>query len=252
MLELFTLIVLILIILIVLYNKVSIDDYIRVTENFDSYYLSGCPATYKTFYNSDGDIVCCDGEVVANRCLSDKQCTLSGKGTPDMPNCVNSILDEYKEKSKTQCTPSMSSYFEDRAKNVKGCTQGSLNNTLTGPRDVKQPTCIIYSGILDNQRNKNSCYNQKLLDKAQCFGNNCSKEVVQPIPFLPVLIAIGFTDNMGMHRVAYTRESLEVFLDATNPNWRSQGTDLSKNINVAEVAKAFYVDRTMDKNEIQF
>ena len=55
-----------------------------------------------------------------------------------------------------------------------------------------------------------------------------------------------------MHRVAYTQESLEVFLDATNPNWRSQGTDLSKNINVAEVAKAYYVDRTIDKNEIQF
>ena len=146
----------------------------------------------------------------------------------------------------------MPNYFEDRAKNIKGCTQGSLNTTLNGPRDVKQPMCLIYNGWLDNQRNKNSCYNQKLLDNAPCFGNNCSKEIVQPIPSFPVLIAIGFTDNMGMHRVAYTKESLEVFLDATNPNWRSQGMDLSKNINVAEVAKAYYIDRTMDKNEIQF
>jgi hypothetical protein len=45
---------------------------------------------------------------------------------------------------------------------------------------------------------------------------------------------------------------MEAFLDVSNPNWRNQGMDLSKNINVAEVAKAYYVDRTMDQSAIQF
>jgi hypothetical protein len=55
-----------------------------------------------------------------------------------------------------------------------------------------------------------------------------------------------------MHRVAYTRQSLEGFLDVSNPSWRNQGMNLSNNINVAEVAKAYYVDRTMDQSAVQF
>jgi hypothetical protein len=66
------------------------------------------------------------------------------------------------------------------------------------------------------------------------------------------LIAVGFTDSMGMHRTAYPKESIVNFLDVVNPSWKEQGMDLNKNINVAEVAKAFYVDKTMDQSKIQF
>ena len=55
-----------------------------------------------------------------------------------------------------------------------------------------------------------------------------------------------------MHRVTYTRQSLENFLDVTNPNYREKGLDLSANIVVAEVAKAYYVDKTMDQSEVKF
>lgn len=112
--------------------------------------------------------------------------------------------------------------------------------------------CFIYPDIQKNTNLINSCKNQKLLDSAQCFGNNCTKELVQPIPDIAPLVAIGFTDTSGMHRVAYTKESMENFLNVTNPNWRNQGIDLSKNINVANVAKAFYVDKTIDQSQIQF
>jgi hypothetical protein len=44
---------------------------------------------------------------------------------------------------------------------------------------------------------------------------------------------------------------MQRFLDATKPTWRSQGMDLDKNINVAEVAKAYYVDRTIQQDDIQ-
>jgi len=251
MLELTVLLISIVIILIIIYVRDD-DNTLKIEEPFENYYLSSCPAGYKTFYNNEGNIICCDGEVVANKCISDNQCTLNGKGSPDMPNCVQSILKMYEEKGKSQCPSSMPTYFEDRVHNVKACTQGRLNDTLSSPKFPNQPACIIYDDFNTNINSKNSCFNQKQLDNAPCFGNNCTKELSQPIPSAPPLVAIGFTDTTGMHRVAYTKQSIENFLDVSNPNWRNQGMDLSKNINVAEVAKAYYVDKTMDQSLVQF
>jgi hypothetical protein len=171
-----------------------------------------------------------------------------------MPNCVRFILNEYKEKGKSQCPISMPSYFEDNSKNKKGCTQGSLNSTLTGPNTDRQPNCIIYSTMEQNINSSNSCYNQKLLDEFPCFGNNCKKQIIKVNQNSPPLLMIGFTDSSGMYRTAYTRKSLENFfnyLQSTNPRSMRDNFDLSKNINVAEVAKAFYIDRTLQQSDIQ-
>ncbi len=251
MLELTVLLISITVILVVLYLKDNMNTP-KTEEKFQNFYLSACPSGYKSFYDNNGNTVCCDGEIVANRCLSDNQCTLNGGGTPDMPNCTELIQKVYQKKAKEYCTPSLPSYFEDKSKNVKGCISGPLNDTMTGPQKWDQPKCLIYPSFEENTNSKDSCANQKLLDNAMCFGNNCTKELVQPIPGIPPLVAIGFTDNTGMHRVAYTKQSLTNFLNATNPQWQNQGTDLNKNINVAEVAKAFYVDKTMDQSQIQF
>jgi hypothetical protein len=251
MLELTVLLISIAVILLILYFKDNIN--IPLTEEgFDNFYLSSCPSGYKSFYNNEGNTVCCDGEIVANRCLADNQCTLNGKGTPEMPNCTELIQRMFLTKAKEYCSPSMPNYFEDRGKNIKGCMSGSLNDTMTGPKKYSQPTCYIFPEFDKNMNFVNSCANQRLLDSAQCFGNNCTKELQQPIPSAPPLVAIGFTDNSGMHRIAYTQESLENFLNVSNPKWKSQGMDLTKNINVAEVAKAYYIDRTMDQSQIQF
>ena len=252
MIELTFLIISIIIVLVILYmndNSISIG-----TSDLEGYqnYLSSCPGGYKSFYTDDGNIVCCDGEIVANKCLSDNQCTLNGKGTPDMPNCVQSVLKIYAAAGQEQCPQSMPQYFEDKSRKLKGCTQGRLNDTLSAPQFPNQAICTIYDTFDKNRMSKDSCLNQKLLDKVQCFGNNCTKELTQPIASASPLVAIGFTDSTGMHRVAYTRESMENFLDVSNPSWRNQGMDLSRNINVAEVAKAYYVDRTMDQSEVQF
>lgn len=240
MLELGFLLISIIIIICVIYINTENN-----TENYTDYYLSSCPSGYKTFYN-DGDVICCNGEIVGNKCISDLQCTI-GKGG-NIPNCVNAILDDYKEKGKIVC-PLSFSYFEDKSN--KGCTNGQLNNTLTGPKNSKQPTCKIYKSTELNHNSKDSCYNQKMLEEAKCFGNNCTKTLIQPIPNKPVLIGIGFTDHTGMHKIAYTRNSYENYLNVVNPEWKNQGLDLSKNINVAEVAKAYYVDRTISENDIQ-
>jgi len=249
MLELTVLLISIGIILFVLYYK-NREPHIQQVESFENYYLTACPSGYKSFYNADGDVICCDGDVMANKCLGDRQCKLNGNGTPDMPNCILAILKEYAEKAKTQCPKTMPTYFED--KKIRGCTNGGLNSTLNFPKTGKQPSCGIFDSQEQNINSKESCYNQKLIDSTPCFGNNCTKELIQPVANGPILIAIGFTDTMGVHHVAYTRQSMENFLNATNPNWRNQGLDLTRNISVAEVAKAFYVDKTMDQSQVQF
>jgi len=245
MLELTVLLICITIIICVIYYNQHAETY----EDYENYYLSSCPSGYNTFYNN-GNIICCNGEIVGNKCIGDLQCTINGNGTPDMPNCITTILEDYAQKGKNVC-PSSFSYFEDKSKDVKGCTLGKLNDTLTGPRKFKQPTCTIYKSTELNHNSKDSCYNQKMLDDAKCFGNNCTKQLIQPIPNKPVLIGIGFTDHTGMHKIAYTRKSYENYLNVVNPEWKNQGLDLSKNINVAEVAKAYYVDRTISENDIQ-
>lgn len=248
MLELTVLIVSIGVVLIVLYFK---GTNIK-SEPFENYYLKSCPPSFKTFYDGNGDVVCCDGDIMANKCLGDNQCTLTGPGTPDMPNCTKVILDTYKVKSQQQCTKSMPQYFENKAKQIRGCTSGPLNDTLDGPRSASQPMCGIYPLDAENHTMRNSCYIQKQIDAMECFGANCTKDAVQPVPGAPLLITVGFTDNMGVHHTAYSKESMVNFLNHINPNWRESGFNIDKNIQIAEVAKAYFVDRTMQASDIQW
>jgi hypothetical protein len=248
MLELTVLIVSIIIVLLVLYFKNSN----RYTETFENYYLKSCPSGFKTFYDPNGDVVCCDGDIMANKCLGDNQCTLTGPGTPRMPNCTDIILDMYKEKGQKQCTPSMPQYFENKEKQIRGCTSGSLNDTLDGPRYTSQQMCKIYPSDQDNYISRDSCYIQSQLDTMQCFGSNCTKDAVQPIPGAPILITVGFTDNMGVHHTAYSRDSITNFMNHVNPQWREGGFNIDTNIQVADVAKAYYVDRTMQASNVQW
>ncbi len=262
MLELGVLIIGIIIILIVLLYK---DNYIKwgkTKEGFktavsstsatstssDNYYLSSCPTGYNTYYDSNGNINCCNGDVVANKCIGDKQCSLTSSNNPD--SCVKIILDEYKEKSKTLCpTNSMPNYFEKGT--MKGCTNGLLNSTLDGPVNSKQKSCVIYPDYKDNLTNVDSCLNQRKLDNAQCFGNKCNKGLMQLETGLPILVVINFTDNNRLPHSAFTKESYEDVLNVVNPNWKEKGIDLSKNLMIAEVAKAYYIDRTIQQSDIQ-
>jgi hypothetical protein len=147
MVELFFLIFGIIILFAFVYYKQSS----HTAEGFDQqYYLQSCPKGFNSLYDADGNIICCDGDVVANKCISDRQCTLSATSTKDMPNCVEEILREYAVKGKDQCPPSLPSYFEDIASKTKdtpmkkGCTKGLLNSTLSGPNTESQKTCMIY------------------------------------------------------------------------------------------------------------
>jgi len=250
MLELTVLLISITVLLLFVYFKNNTTEN-EIKEPFENFYLSACPSGYKSYYSNNGDNVCCDGEIIANKCISDNQCTLNGTGTTDMPNCTELIKRLYAEKAKEYCMPALPNYFEDKSKKIKGCMVGPLNNTMTGPRENYQPKCVIYDTFEKNTNSVDSCANQKLLDLAECFGNNCSKQLSQFSKSAPPLVAIQFTDNKGMPHMAYTRSSAENYLNIVDPNWRNGWFDLSKNIIIAEVAKAFYIDKTIEQKDIQ-
>jgi len=252
MLELTVLLVSITALLLFVYFKNRIENEIK--EPYETFYLSACPSGYKSFYNNNSDTICCDGEIIVNKCLSDNQCTLNGNGTPDMPNCTELIKRIYAEKAKEYCMPSLPNYFEDKAKKIKGCMVGPLNDTMTGPQNLSQAKCVIYDTFEKNTNSINSCANQKMLDEAKCFGSNCSKQLIKYYELAPPLVIIQFTDNIGMPHTAYTKQSILEYFSMIWPTNSKEETLkwLSNKLYVDEVAKGFYIDKTIDKSNIDF
>lgn len=214
----------------------------------DASYLAACPPGYTVMHPLDGTTTCCDGEIAGQVCLGAKPCILNGKSST-LPQCMGMIQQDYKNKGETKCPPSLPNYYED--KKIKGCTSGPLNPTMTGPKTTQQPSCTMYPSMDDNLTSMDSCQNQKDKEDYPCFGTNCTTQLIQPSAKTPVLLSVSFTDTDGIPHVAYTRASMERYLDAIKPGWREKGVDLSKNLAVAEVAKAVYIDRTMSFSEIQ-
>lgn len=228
----------------------------REVEGFTSdstvYQLRACPAGMKLFHDSMGTAMCCDGEILAGRCITDKQCVLTG-GTKET-SCATMVQKEYTEKAQTLCPASMPTYYETREGDhvvKKACTDGPLDTSLSGPRSDRQAECVIYPSMEENQMRPDSCYLRQKLDAVACFGQDCTKQIISTGGTKPALIAVSFTDPAGIHHTAYTQASMEAYLNATKPQWRETGLDLSKNLSVVEVAKAFYVDKTLSKQDIQ-
>jgi hypothetical protein len=143
----------------------------------------------------------------------------------------------------------MASYFENNGNKTKGCPRGELNETLTGPRFPTQPQCIIYPNDDDNQYSINSCLNQKELEEYPCFGNNCTKQLVKYKDKSPLLLVINFSDSQGMPHSAYSKKSFVRYLNAVWPEWQKH-INIDRTIWNADVAKKFFIDKTISKDDI--
>jgi hypothetical protein len=220
-------------------------------ETFNAY-LSECPVGYNTFYAPSGDVMCCPGEVIGNQCLSDQVCTL-GTETSTIPRCIDAVKRAQEEKMKSICPPSMKSYFEDKVKK-SGCTDGPLLDNMTGPRQTSQPTCYVYATQKENDNAANSCSNLKEMEEFPCFGTDC-KKALRENGNLPQLVEVSFRDPAGVPRTSYTRASVtrEMIARAARNN-RQIGDEekemLKKATIISEVAKAYFVDKTLQDSEV--
>lgn len=220
------------------------------TATEDRVSLSACPSDMKTFYLSDGRTGCCNGPVIGSRCTGTVQCTMTGDGGNQLPNCATLLKEEYKTKSESKCPSALPQYFEDKATKQRGCTSGGLNGDMTQPATSSQPRCQIYSSLEENLIKEDSCELYRQMEETPCFGTQCTKKIT-PSTVGPPLVTVQFIDKSGMYRTAYTRKSLEYYLNQTRPKWRDEGLDLEKNVMVAEVAKAYFIDRTLSADAIQ-
>ena len=247
MTEIFILLASIVVILLILYYKKDGNEGFNM-----NYYLDSCPSGFKLTYNSAGDIVCCGGEMIGDMCLSDKKCILSSKGTSDIPTCVDYLMKEYKEKGEQICPKSMPNYFNIPLFNIDACTDGPINKNLSGPLLKTQQVCAVFGTSHENEKSLDSCFNHKKLEQAQCFGDACTKSLKKFPHTKSILVELQFNDSSGIRRTAFTRNTFESYLDEVQPGWRDKGViDTSKNIAVADVAKAYFIDRTISSSDIQ-
>lgn len=204
-----------------------------------------CPRGWKPYYDGNGDMACCEGTVKGNVCEGVPRCSFAA--APGQLASCTAIYQAYTaEKAKSVCPASMPNYFEGPDGGPAGCTAGALSDDLTGPAVAgSAATCRVYPDEATNKGAADSCVNQRRLDAVACFGTDCAKSIqVSPVS-KTALIKVDFTDGTGMRRSTVTRDSYKDYLDATRPGW-SKTIDLGKSLTVTEVAKAVFVDRTMD------
>jgi len=253
MIEAYILVIGIIITLIVLYFHNGYKEK-NTNEPFVNHYLAACPGGFKMYYDSDGNTICYDESLDIPKHLlkyskNGGQCILNGASTSDMPNCVDYMLEYYKNKSIEFCSTTFPSYFEDSANKNKGCTKGELNEMLNAPMNPLQPTCMIYPTMEENQLSIKSCMNQKELDEYPCFGTTCTKQLQQYGEKSPVLIMITVTDRNGIPRTTYTKQSAIRYFDKQWPQWRDH-INIDRALFITEVAKAFYIDRTLNEADV--
>lgn len=244
-----------LVLIIILLIGISYGQGASITLEPFSAYLSECPAGFKTFYAPSGDVMCCPGDVLGQQCLSDQVCTL-GAETPTIPRCIDAVKEEQEKKRKEICPPSMTSYFEDKGKKKSGCTAGPLLDNMTGPRQSSQPTCYVYATQQENDAAANSCSNLKEMEEYPCFGTDCKKGFKQfDTPDGIQLIEVAFRDPAGIPRTSYTRASVKRDMLARVKKYnREFGAKekefLEKFPFISEVAKAYYVDKTLQDSDV--
>jgi hypothetical protein len=210
-------------------------------ESFeDSFYLRSCPSGYNTlFYEENGDASCCDGELQNQKCRHERQCTLG----PGERNCATVVMKEYRKKAQQYC-PANWIYFEDSLTNIKGCTQGPLNMTLSGPNDTNQAVCTIFPDSEENDNQITSCNNQRELESYPCFGDGCAKTYLTLKDNAPPVLRIETKvsnyrtppPNPPVPLVVFTRKSIERYRKAIG----LPDINLDTNSNIAEVAKRYY------------
>ncbi len=213
----------------------------------DSTVLTFCPNGWKPFFSKRGDTDCCDGDVAGNTCSGKPMCSFSTNS--DLPACKDVLKQEYAKKAAQLCPSGMTYY---NGSNGSGCTSGSLNSSMTAPATTSQPHCIIYDTKEQDISSAASCFNQKRLSDVKCFGKDC-KASIEEIPGSPVaLIKISFTDYTGIRHTCYTKDSYIDYLTATKPELLKSGKfNPDKNIKIADVAKAYYIDKTLDKSQVE-
>lgn len=211
--------------------------------------FQGCPSGTKS-YESSGEVHCCDGDLVNQRCSGRIICSLS-KDSKLIPSCVTLLRNELDEKSRRFCPRSIPHYFENTAIGQRGCTNGRRTPDGKGVAQTTSAikTCKVYQSRPDNESKADSCYIIKKSDESLCPNGQSSKitslQAGQPSVLQCTLLASG-----GMPKTCYEDESLTNYLNVVVPKWRETISILDKLL-FCSVAQRYYVEKSLTDAELQ-
>lgn len=221
--------------------KLNADDY--------DIQLQACPSG-TTSYNNKGSILCCDGSIVNEMCNGRTVCSVSDN-TAEMPSCVNVIRKEYKEKAIRFCPPSLPRYFEDKTKNIKGCTLGKRTADGKAPLVASQPKCTIYATQNDNLNKLDSCDNIKERDLFKCPGGS-KGNLVSTVAGKPATVLCSFSNQTDPQPITcFSDNSLTNFLISYYGNdWR-KNLNRDTKLSFCSTAQKYYLDRSISEEELE-
>jgi len=130
------------------------------------------------------------------------------------------------------------------------CTRSPLNSALNGPANTNAERCTVGAGgIFDN----NSCEVRLALNKMKCPSPDCSKDALKFTENNPVVLTVHFKDSSGISRTCYdTTSMIQYWQNLYGGEWKSKTSHINpdRNIMFCNVAKKYYIDKTVQKKDI--
>lgn len=223
-------------------------------------YLISCPPGTNSFYETNGDMLCCNGTTGENKCSTIPLCSMSSRGTDTelygrIRPCIEVQREYYEKQAKLHCPAAMSTFYIAENQ-FHFCTDGPINETMNGPLNTTQASCRVYTGNEDqlNFTRIHSCHNEKTLEEYPCFGTDCTKEITLSSTTSTPLISLTYTDPDGIRHSTITKQTFANYIQALKEKGSTQLSDfdVDHNILITEVSKAVFIDKTMDKSQVQF
>jgi hypothetical protein len=204
-----------------------------------------CPAGSEYYVSKQGESNCCEGNVENRRCKGRVVCTLS-RPTKTIPSCATVQKEALNRLATVYCPPSMPNFYTNQITGAKGCTASAVGSN--GPIQPNMPTCTIGKSTVEDLRDTTSCINQKRLEELACISPDCSKALHKYKEGLPLVLTQTFQvpGTTAAPRMCTDEGSMEIYLDAAEPNWRSAGKpeyNFAMSVEFCKAAKSALIDK---------
>lgn len=211
--------------------------------------ISMCPGISKSYVGKNGDNLCCEGNPAGTECEGKVICTLSSTSSKENPSCAAYLINLYKKKGLEFCPKTIPNYFiNPRGKAF--CTASQLNNQLNGPQQTTAIKCSIGGkGMTDSE----SCEVRLAIDKMSCPSAGCQKGAFAPQQGKPVVLYANFNDSAQIQHMCYDTNSVISFWRSIfGEEWKSKTSHINpdRNIMFCDVAKRYFIDKTIQKKDI--
>jgi len=211
--------------------------------------ITMCPAPTKSFVQKNGDTLCCDGNPAGTECEGTTVCTLSSTTSKNMPSCATYLMDLYIKRGAQLCPKTIPNYYINNSGKAL-CTVSKLNNELNGPNDLSADKCTISAGKM---KDPDSCEVKVALDKMPCPSRGCKKVANSFGANHPVVLSANFKDSMNiMHNCYDTNSAIGYLRSIFGEEWKSKLShiNIDRNIMFCNVAKKYFIDKTLTKKDI--